>query len=264
MSSLFSTQEYCLYRYEYPESLFHSFRSFLNPVFRKDELSVLDLGCGTGLVAESFLQFYCFPLALHFIDPDSKMLQQAKNRFASNAHARSFQCAAAEQIPFPNASFDLVLIGSAWHWMNQADSLREIERVLRSGGFVFIFEYQFPKASALPALNDWIRNQFNSIWKPSHQTPRGSLKELTECWRGSSWFSQCDSRVVVQNRFHSASELAGVITSQSRYQHFEKSLPDFQQSELRAQLIKKIDEFLKSDSAKFSYCYEGYLFKKYV
>lgn len=264
MSSLFSTQEYRLYRFEYPQNLFHFLRPLISPTFRSEELTVLDLGCGTGLVAESFLQFYPFPLALHLVDADLEMLEQAKIQFANHDQIKSCDCAKAENLPFLKESFDLILIGSAWHWMNQELALKEIERVLKPGGFVFIFEYQFPKAVQLPELNDWIRNQFNSAWKPSHQTPRGSLKELTECWRSSSWFSQANSCGVVQDRLHHASELAGVIVSQSRYQHFEKYLPHDEKSKARQQLVKKLDQFLKCGSGNFRYIYEGYLFKKYL
>lgn len=264
MGSLFSSSEYVLYRFEYPEKLFHLLRSHLSPSLIQRPLQVMDLGCGTGLVTESFLKTYEAPLEVHLIDPDQEMLQEAQKQFSANSKIKSTLVASAEKIPFPDQSFDLVLIGSAWHWMNQDFATNEIERVLKPGGVVFIFEYQFPKSIELGALNDWIRQKFNLEWKPAKQVPRGSLKELTECWRKHPHFSQIDFKEVVHDRFHSSTELAGVIISQSRYQHFENSLSSKERLPARLQLARDLSTLMDGKSALFRYLYEGFLMKKRV
>lgn len=262
MVSLFSSKEYVLYRFEYPENLFHPLRAGLCSA-ESEKITVLDLGCGTGLVSESFLKFYQAPVDLHLVDVDSEMLKRAPVQLGEKT-IRSMECTSSDKISLSQSSVDLVLIGSAWHWMKQEATIQEISRVLKPGGMVFVFEYQFPKTITHPALNDWIRIQFNSIWKPSSQVPRGSLKELTEQWRAHSEFAQVDTRTVLQDRLHDAESLAGVIVSQSRYQHFEQSFPKSEHSHLRSDLVKNLEGFLKGESANFSYSYEGYLFKKRV
>ncbi len=263
-ASLFSSTEYVLYRFEYPETLFQSLRAPLSPALRDSQIRVLDLGCGTGLVTESFLKSYSAGGCFDLVDPDKEMLEQAKKHFANHLQVQSFQAASAEALPFDDQSFDLILVGSAWHWMKQEFAVGEIERVLKPQGLIYIFEYQFPKAIENSKLNDWIRLQFNSTWKAPSQTPRGSLKELTHCFRNHPQFSQGDSCLVAQEREHHASELAGVIISQSRYQHFEQSFPIIEKGTLRTQLESNLDSFLMGGSAKFSYSYEGFLFKKRV
>lgn len=248
-----------MYRFEYPEFLFKSLRSIHA---LSNQIQVLDLGCGTGLVTESFLKFNPDHCSVHLLDPDAEMLKQAQIQLSSNPAIRSFVCASAEQTPFSQDQFDLILVGSAWHWMNQKSALLEMERVLKPGGMVFIFEYQFPKCINYSELNDWIRLKFNSHWKPTTQTPRGSLKELTECWRIHSEFSQWSSSLIVQERQHSSSELAGVIVSQSRYQHYEQTFHPSERMQLRIQLEQDLDVFLKGKSGNFTYSYEGYVFKK--
>ena len=262
LGSLFSSREYVLYRFEYPVNLFHRLRSRLSPVNFEQGIKVLDLGCGTGLVTESFIKSYSAPSFIDLVDPDSSMLLQAKERFACTSLIQSFHCASAEKIPFENERFDLVLIGSAWHWMNQEGAMNEIQRVLKPNGLVYIFEYQFPKAPELGELNDWIRIRFNTHWKPTSQTPRGSLRELTDCWRKNSEFSQMSSGVILQNRNHQAAELAGVIVSQSRYQHYEQGFSESEKIKLRMDLESDLNQFLKGEFTKFEYSYEGFLFKK--
>ena len=255
-------EDYVLYRFGYPESLLSPLRQFLRPSHDKNAKCVLDLGCGTGLVTESFLGFYPLQSQIHLMDPDPMMLQQAKDRFQSHSNIATLVCAPSEKIPFPDGTFDFVLIGSAWHWMIADQSLFEIERVLKPGGGVFIFEYQFPKALEYSELNDWIRIQFNTHWKPAVQKPRGSLREITKCWRDHSQFSQIHEGVVIQNRAHDARALTGVIASQSRYQDYEKNFKSAERIKIREALEGKLSEFLKHQLVNFRYEYEGYLFKK--
>lgn len=39
-----------------------------------------------------------------------------------------------EDIPLPDASVDAVVISAAWHWLDPAQAVPEITRVLRTGG----------------------------------------------------------------------------------------------------------------------------------
>ncbi len=94
---------------------------------------VLDLGCGGGHVT--------FAAAAHArevvaCDLSAEMLatvaQAARERGLANV---TTQQGVAERLPFPDASFDVVLSRySAHHWRDHAAGLREAARVLRPGG----------------------------------------------------------------------------------------------------------------------------------
>jgi SAM-dependent methyltransferase len=45
---------------------------------------------------------------------------------------------AAEELPLADATFDAVLVSSAWHWFEQPDALNEMARVLRDDGSLFV------------------------------------------------------------------------------------------------------------------------------
>jgi len=87
--------------------------------------SMLDVGTGTGVFAEAFV---AAGLAVTSIDTNADLLAVARE-FAPEAQFRE---AAAEQIPFPNGSFDLVFLG---HVLHEADdplaALQEARRVMR-------------------------------------------------------------------------------------------------------------------------------------
>jgi ubiquinone/menaquinone biosynthesis C-methylase UbiE len=92
---------------------------------------VLDVGCGTGLFLRSLAGRLPAAADLIGIDPAEQMLAVAR------AASPDFElhCASAEQLPFPDRSFDLVAGTLSFdHWRDQRVGLAECRRVLRPEG----------------------------------------------------------------------------------------------------------------------------------
>ena len=88
---------------------------------------MLDLAAGTGKLTGGLLALGLSPTA---VEPDEEMRAELSTRFPSvRALAGS-----AERIPLPDASFDAVVVGQAFHWFDREVALAEIARVLRPGG----------------------------------------------------------------------------------------------------------------------------------
>lgn len=102
----------------------------------------VDLGCGPGqLVIE--LARRSPRLHVTGIDLSDEMIArgQKKARRAGVAERVSFRHGDAQQIPFPDASLDLVISTlSLHHWSDPVAVLDEIARVLRPGGSFLIFD----------------------------------------------------------------------------------------------------------------------------
>ena len=95
--------------------------------------AILDVGCGTGRLLRSAA--VRFPGAeLSGVDPAPEMVRQAQLAAGVGSTFR-VQQAGAEQLPFPDARFDLVFSTLTFHhWADQSRAVAEIARVLAPGG----------------------------------------------------------------------------------------------------------------------------------
>ena len=97
------------------------------------DMNVLELACGTGQLS--------FPLSPYVrlweaTDAAPTMIQEAKKRIGSSRLHFSVQDAA--HLPYAPESFDAVVIANALHILPEPDRvLREIQRVLKPGGWLF-------------------------------------------------------------------------------------------------------------------------------
>jgi ubiquinone/menaquinone biosynthesis C-methylase UbiE len=104
---------------------------------------ILDVGCGTGQLLRRARP--CYPLAsLIGIDLAGQMLATA-NALTPEKLSVDFIRAQAEQLPFPDAVFDLVLTTlSLRHWTDPPAGIAEIGRVLTVDGALILADV-FPR-----------------------------------------------------------------------------------------------------------------------
>jgi ubiquinone/menaquinone biosynthesis C-methylase UbiE len=103
--------------------------------------SILDVGCGTGRLLRKARERW--PAArLSGVDPAEGMIEQARMLMPE----ATFSLGAAESLPFPDASFDLVFSTLSFHhWADQQQGLGEIRRVLRPGGRFILGDMIMPR-----------------------------------------------------------------------------------------------------------------------
>ncbi|HET9691502.1 MAG TPA: class I SAM-dependent methyltransferase [Acidimicrobiales bacterium] len=85
----------------------------------------LDVGCGTGQLARQLLAAGCTVVG---VEPDGRMAAVARRRGVSVEVAPFETWAAAGR------TFDLVVAGSAWHWVDPVAGAGKAAEVLRPGG----------------------------------------------------------------------------------------------------------------------------------
>ncbi len=116
----------------YPEVVRQILCEFLKNV--PTQAKILDLGAGTGMMSE--FSYKCRDdLSFIAVDPAENMLKYALPYIKT-------QVASAEDLPFTEGSFDVVLMGESLHHFNNIDqALKEIVRVLKKEGKIFIYDF---------------------------------------------------------------------------------------------------------------------------
>jgi demethylmenaquinone methyltransferase/2-methoxy-6-polyprenyl-1,4-benzoquinol methylase len=105
-------------------------------------MRVLDVACGTGLVAVETAKILGSAESITCLDPSEGMLAVARTKLAA-----TFVLGRAEQLPFPDASFDFLAMGYALrHVVALEDAFREYHRVLKPGGKALILEVTKPSS----------------------------------------------------------------------------------------------------------------------
>jgi SAM-dependent methyltransferase len=94
-------------------------------------LDVLEVGAGTGKWTRLLLELGA---NVTVVEPDDDMRAVLVRRSPEVQTLKG----AAEALPLGDATFDAVLVPSAWHWFEQPAATHEMARVLRDGGSLFV------------------------------------------------------------------------------------------------------------------------------
>jgi SAM-dependent methyltransferase len=95
---------------------------------------VLDVGCGTGIEARQFLAAGCRVLG---VEPDARMAEFAR-RSGVEVEVATF-----EAWDPAGRTFDAVIAGTAWHWVDPIAGPAKAAQVLRPGGRLAPFHHVF-------------------------------------------------------------------------------------------------------------------------
>ena len=151
-----------------------------------DQPRILDLGAGTGKLTRQLLPYG----QVIAVEPLDEMRIQLERVLPDvECHAGT-----AESIPLPNASIDVVMVGQAYHWFDQATANPEIARVLVDGGhLVALWNDEVPvpwverlteimsvKAERWDSSDGWWTKQFqNKPWFSDPVRLRGAMTVAT-------------------------------------------------------------------------------------
>lgn len=123
--------DYIRYRPRYPDAL-------IPLLVREFGLAahevVADVGSGTGILSELFLQFGC---TVFGVEPNREMREAGERLMAGHARFRSID-GSAEATTLPAASVDWITAGQAFHWFDVDRARTEFVRILRPGGRVLL------------------------------------------------------------------------------------------------------------------------------
>ena len=114
---------------------------------------VMDLGCGPGQLAAAFAPLCGAVLA---VDPEPAMLQAAAEVTAGLGNVTLVEGSSNDLGSGAlQGAFRLVTIGRAFHWMDRAETLRRLDRMIPEGGAVALFHDRHPEQAGNAWLEDF-------------------------------------------------------------------------------------------------------------
>jgi SAM-dependent methyltransferase len=135
-------EAYDRYRPPYPAAL-------LDDLAALGATDVLDVGCGTGRAGRALADR---GMTVHGVEIDPAMAQIARR------HGLSVDVSPFERWDPRGRTFDLVVSGQAWHWLDPRRAVAKAASVLRPGGTLAVFWN-------VGALDEPVRSQLDAVYR---------------------------------------------------------------------------------------------------
>lgn len=177
------SEDYAAHRPGLPAAFYERLDSFI--ALRGTR--VLDLACGPGTVA---LELAARGSIAVGVDVAEGQITTARRLAEERGLDESveFRVSRAESTEFDPASFDLVTASQCWHWLDSAEALREVRRVLRPGGILAIIHNAYVAGqSELARDTEALILEFNPGWAMSGANGTFA-EEIDEVIRGGLRF----------------------------------------------------------------------------
>ncbi len=167
--------------------------------------SILDVGCGTGVLTERLRRAY--PGAqITAIDAAEGMVRGVTERMAGD---RAFHAAQADARAYDAGPFDLAASSSALHWMTPLEeTFTCLRRLLKPGGAL---RAALMLEGTLGELHAVRRSLFPSVL-PASRLPQED--EVASALRGAGWRIEGTHEQTFQPRYASAVEFLRIIHAQ--------------------------------------------------
>jgi len=175
------SNDYAKYRDHMPEMLFEQLKE---RGIRFNDLNVIELGSGTGIVARDLARNGANVTG---IEPSRELIGEAVSiDKLAGVDKISYIEAYAEDFTLPG-KYPIFIAVRAWHWFNRIDVLRNIKKYIESNGLLLIINSIFKPESEVAQITFEVLKDNNIELKPS-----GANADHNERRNGFpvSWFDE--------------------------------------------------------------------------
>lgn len=214
----------------------------------------VDLGCGTGL---STLVWENVCKTVIGIEPSDDMLSIAKQKQSDTVH---FKKAFSDDTGLPDNYADTVVCSQSFHWMNPTATLKEVNRILKSGGVFATIDCDWPPVTLWQAEKAYmtlyrkvkdieknspiINNTFVRYSKDKH------LKNITDC----GYFRYTREILFANTEKCTSERFINIILSQGSLQIILKKSPELITDDIET-FKKTINGIFGDNEFDIEFCY---------
>lgn len=109
------------------------------------DAATLEVGAGNGLATRQLIRYGVSPLTL--LEPEEKFAPLLRSLTEASAGIADIRHEAFEAAHFETSSFDLVVIATAFHWLNPDTRVEKLSQVVKSNGHVALLWNVFGDSS---------------------------------------------------------------------------------------------------------------------
>ena len=128
----------------------------------EENIRFLDIGCGAGWAVGEVARLVDDKGLFYGVDLSPKMIAKAQSKFSGKGNFHFIQ-ANAESIPLDDDTFDIIICTNSFHhYLHPDKALKEMYRLLRKGGKIYILD---------PTADNWLAKAVDKIIKrvePEH------------------------------------------------------------------------------------------------
>ena len=160
-----ASKEYAKYRDIYPKAFYEKLVELSLGVKGQN---VLDIGTGTGVIPRNM---YCYGGDWTGIDISENQIAYAKQLSQDAGMNIRYDVSSAEDIDYPDESFDLVIACQCFMYFNKDIILPKIHRMLKTDGhFAVLFMAWLPGESEIAKNSEEMVLKYNPSWTGGHMT----------------------------------------------------------------------------------------------
>ena len=218
----------------------HSVELITKKVSLTKNSKILELGAGTGKYTASLVHEGFSPIVTDWCP---RMLSVLHDKYPHLKNIAADAC----HLPLQSGTFDVVIAAQAFHWFATKDALKEIKRVLKPRGYLFLIFQERVENS------EWIKEFHNILYSyPYDVRARFELGTWKQAFTNQNYFSAIQHENFPYTQYIAREDLIHRALGMS----FLTALPDCKRESAisRIQLLCNThDELKEKDTVEFFY-----------